>query len=61
MWAIWAVVLQVTDIRFVEKDHSLMDMKLPPFKNGEHNSESTSTSDRAITPLIQWSHRMYIY
>jgi len=28
-----------------------MNAELPPFKNGEHNSESTSTIDGVITPL----------
>ena len=28
-----------------------MNTKLPPFKNGEHNSKSASTNDRVITPL----------
>ena len=28
-----------------------MNTDLPPFKNGEHNSESASTLDRDITPL----------
>jgi len=28
-----------------------MNMELPPFKNGVHNSEITSTFDRVITPL----------
>ena len=28
-----------------------MSAKLPPFKNGEHNSESVCTLDRDITPL----------
>ena len=28
-----------------------MNVELPPFKNGEHNSESTSTIDRVITSL----------
>ena len=28
-----------------------MNVELPPFKNGEHNSESVSTLDRFITPL----------
>jgi len=28
-----------------------MNAELPPFKNGEHNSESASTLDRDITPL----------
>jgi len=31
-----------------------MNAELPPFKNGEHNSESASTIDRVITPLIQY-------
>jgi len=30
-----------------------MNAELPPFKNGEHNSESASTIDRDITPLKQ--------
>jgi len=29
-----------------------MNAELPPFKNGEHNSDSASTLDRDITPLI---------
>ena len=28
-----------------------MNAELPPFKNGEHNSESASTIDHVITPL----------
>jgi len=28
-----------------------MNAELPPFKNGEHNSESASTIDLVITPL----------
>jgi len=28
-----------------------MNAQLPPFKNGEHNSESAYTVDRDITPL----------
>jgi len=28
-----------------------MNAELPPFKNGEHNSESESTIDRVIPPL----------
>jgi len=28
-----------------------MNTELPPFKNGEHNSESASTVDRVITSL----------
>ena len=28
-----------------------MNAQLPPFKNGEHNSESASTINRVITPL----------
>jgi len=30
-----------------------MNAELPPFKNKEHNSESASTTDRVITPLIK--------
>jgi len=30
-----------------------MNAELPPFKNGEHNSESASTINCVITPLIQ--------
>jgi len=37
-----------------------MNVKLPPFKNGEHNSESASTIDRVITPLILKT-RIYTY
>jgi len=29
-----------------------MNVEMPPFKNGEHNSESPSTIDCVITPLI---------
>ena len=29
-----------------------MNAELPPFKNGEHNSESVSTIDRVIIPLM---------
>ena len=32
-----------------------MHMELPHFNNGEHNSESASTLDRDITPLIIYS------
>jgi len=28
-----------------------MNAELPPFKNGEHNSENASTIDPVITPL----------
>jgi len=28
-----------------------MNAELPPFKSGEHNSDSASTIDRVITPL----------
>jgi len=28
-----------------------MNVDLPPFKNGEHNSENAPTIDRVITPL----------
>jgi len=28
-----------------------MNAELPPFKNGEHNSQSVLTIDRVITPL----------
>ena len=31
-----------------------MNTELPPFKKGEHNSESASTVDRAITPLMSY-------
>ena len=32
-----------------------MNAEMPPFKNGEHNSESASTIDGVITPLsMQW-------
>jgi len=44
----------VTDVRFVGKKPlaiGAMNAELPPFKNGEHNSESTLTIDRVITPL----------
>jgi len=44
----------MTDIRFVGKGPlaiSAMNTELPPFKNGEHKSESASTLDRDITPL----------
>ena len=50
----WAVVIRVTDIQFVEKRPLAiiaMNAELPLFKNGEHNSESASTIDRVITPL----------
>ena len=30
-----------------------MNEEVPPFKNGEHNSESASTFDRVITPLMR--------
>ena len=29
-----------------------MNAELPPFKNGEHNSESASALDRDITPFF---------
>jgi len=32
-----------------------MNEELPPFKNGKQNSESASTIDRVITPLINQS------
>jgi len=32
-----------------------MSAELPPFKNWEHNYESTSTIDRLITPLIDFT------
>jgi len=31
-----------------------MNAELPPFKNGEHNSESTPTIGSVITPLTSW-------
>ena len=37
-----------------------MNAELPPFKNGEHNSESTSTIDRVITPLNICLHQHYL-
>jgi len=42
----------VTDIRFVEKDHSYCcgECRIA-FKNGEHNSERVSTLNRDITPV----------
>ena len=30
-----------------------MNAELPPFKNGEHNSDGASTIDRVITPLMR--------
>ena len=30
-----------------------MNAELPPFKNGDHNSENASTVDRVITPSIE--------
>ena len=36
---------------------AVMNAELPPFKNGEHNSESTSTIDRVITPFKGWMTR----
>jgi len=33
-----------------------MNAELPSFKNGKHNSESASTIDRAITPLMLIAH-----
>jgi len=44
----------MTDTRFLEKRSlhiTAMNTELPPFKNGEHNSESASTLDRDITTL----------
>jgi len=46
-----------------------MNVELPPFKNGEHNSESPSTIDRVITPLnaivgslkIPFQHNFWIF
>jgi len=32
-----------------------INVELPPFKNGEHNSEKASTIDRAITSSISGS------
>ena len=54
IWAIRAAVIRVTDIHFVEKRPlaiAAVNAELPPFQNGEHNSESVSTIDRVITPL----------
>ena len=48
IWAIRAVVIRVTDIHFVEKKPlaiSEINVKLPPFKSGEHNPASASTID----------------
>ena len=44
----------MTDIRFVGKiplATAAVNAELPPFKNGEHNSENASIIDRVITPL----------
>jgi len=35
-----------------------MNAELPPFKNGEHNSESASTVDRVITPLTSLNNKV---
>ena len=51
IWTIRVIVIREADIRFVKKDHSLMIAKLPPFKNGEHNSENVCPLNRDITPL----------
>jgi len=45
-----AVVVVVTDIYFVKKENSLPLQWMPPFKNGEHNSQSASTLDSDIDP-----------
>ena len=37
-----------------------MNAELPPFKSKEHNSESTSTIDRVITPLNKTRSLFYI-
>jgi len=37
-----------------------MIAELPPFKTGKHNSESASTIDRVITPLIMISFKHYL-
>jgi len=45
----------MTDIRFFRKGPlaiAAMNVELPPFKNGEHNSESASAIIRYITALI---------
>ena len=47
----------MTDIRFVKKrllTISAMNVELPPFKTGRHNSESVSTLDRDITLLMKF-------
>jgi len=33
-----------------------MNTELPPFKNGEHNSENALTIDCVVTPLIQYPY-----
>jgi len=35
-----------------------MNAELPPFKNGERNSERASTLDRDITPLIDGTWKL---
>ena len=35
-----------------------MNAESPPFKHGDHNSESMSTIDRDITPLSQFMHKL---
>ena len=35
----------------------VMSAELPPFKNGEHDSESTSTIDRVITSLTFYNEK----
>ena len=40
----WPVVIRVTNIRFLEKDHK-NECEVASLKNGEDNSESASTID----------------
>ena len=47
----------MTDIRFRGKRPlaiAVRNAELPPFKNGEHNSENASTIDHVIAPLRRW-------
>jgi len=55
IWLIQAVVVRVTDIcLFFGKRRLIigaMNVDFPPFKNGEHNSESASTINWGLTPF----------
>ena len=54
IWPILAIVIQVTDVCFLEKSPlaiAIMNAELPSSKNGEDNFESASTLDRGLTSL----------